>query len=79
MNEASNAISVDFDVLLEVLEIASKRGAELSKRFDLVLRKDQIEDMMDTDNDVHNALIDALNTAMLVRAGAVDEDEPAGK
>lgn len=83
LHELGDRLTVDFDALLKVYAAASKRGAEKSGRLDLVLRADELEDIIDDFPDVaallNAAFSDALTSRLEQFVGAAGESDDAGK
>jgi hypothetical protein len=82
LHELGDRLTVDFDALLKVYASASKRGAEKSGRPDLVLRADEIEDIIDDSPEVSAALNAAFSDALTSRIeqfAGVEAPDNAGK
>jgi hypothetical protein len=79
LSETGEALRMDFDVMLDVLCAASKRGAERTGRLDLALRRDELEDIMDDDATAYESLVTALNEAIMHRLADTEGQDDAGK
>lgn len=82
LDDTQKALTMDFDVMLEMYERASERGARKSGNPELVLTALEIEDLMDDDFEFAKSLNDAFSNAMksqFASEGNTDKGKPKPK
>lgn len=75
-SDIQGKVSVDFDALLELFALASKKGAKRNDTPELVLTAEEIETAVDEDAALFTALQNAFTESQVFKSmSAGDEDE----